>query len=152
MASWAGASGLETASVIADLENCFENIRRPRLLEEAGKAGFNKQLLRCLCVMYSGFRAGTLNAATQEPHRVEGTVLAGCSCAMAVVKLFLLRALQEIKGAYGLVRVKNLVDDITLQAVGSKERRAEQQDVLPKVGGAAGFRLKGSNVFPRELR
>ena len=68
---------------------------------------------------------------------------------MAVVKLFLLRALQEIKGAYGTVRMKNLVDDISLQAVGTKDR------LVGQLGGATKIffeKLAVLQVFPSRTR
>eukprot|EP00959_Pyramimonas_sp_CCMP1952_P449067 9403216-Pyramimonas_sp.AAC.1 len=48
-----------------------------------------------------------------------GTVLAGCACATAVAKLPVLGALLAAGATSPLVTPRNVVDDISLQAVGT---------------------------------
>ena len=46
--------------------------------------------------------------------------MAGCSCALALAKLLLYRSLRKIGVAHPLVQIRNVVDDVTVQACGPR--------------------------------
>ena len=48
-----------------------------------------------------------------------GTALAGCSCATGIAKLLLFRSFKKVAAFYPGVRLGSVVDDFTLQTVGT---------------------------------
>ena len=136
VSAYARAKGLDVITFIADLAKFYEHIRHRDLLLEAKATGFNLKLLRALCCIYGGFRAATFRGATSGAVRAYGTVIAGCSCATSLSKLLLLRALKDIDVRFPVVTVRNLVDDVTIQAVGPTKT------VLQEAAGASTAFLK----------
>ena len=86
---------LATVTCLADLEKFYEHIPHSELYEEALTTGFNLVLLRALCVMYAGYRAISYQGAVSEAFKVGGTIMAGCSNAVALAKLLLFRSLRK---------------------------------------------------------
>eukprot|EP00959_Pyramimonas_sp_CCMP1952_P440943 9231544-Pyramimonas_sp.AAC.1 len=60
------------------------------------------------------------------PFGASGTVLAGCACATAVAKLPLLGGLLAAGAQRPLATLRNLVDDVSLQVVGSARLVVDQ--------------------------
>ena len=118
-AAYARIKDLQAASGIHDLQKFYENISHDVLRQEALAEGFPLRLLRGLCTYYGGYRVAVLGGAASEPFCVGGTVVPGCSCAQSVAKLMLQRALRDLAQRCPAVLVKNIVDDVSLQAVGT---------------------------------
>ena len=113
-------AGVETASFFADIAKFYENVSHQVLQREALAVGFPPKLLRALLAMYQGERAIIFDGAASAPVTVHGTILAGCSCALSLTKVLLLRTLLRIQTAQPMVYIKNVVDDVSLQGNGPK--------------------------------
>ncbi len=88
------ASGDAAAVVLEDLEAFYESIDRARLLSEAHKHGFPVAIVRACLAAYAAPRMLTLDkAAARELYPRRG-VIAGCSFATTLVKLFYLEYLR----------------------------------------------------------
>jgi len=126
LASYANRKGLDTATFIADLEKFYEHVGHEELYQEAQATGFNLVLLRALCTLYGGLRAIIFDGACSEAIKVEGTILAGCSCATSLAKLLLLRLLKRVDAQFPLVHIRNVVDDVSAQACGTRAQVSTQ--------------------------
>ena len=118
LAAWAKAKGLTVITLVADIQKFYEQVDHSDLRKEAEATGFNLKLLRCLCVLYQGDRTISYRGAASQVFPVWGTIIAGCSCATSVAKLLLWRTLSSITAACPVVRARNVVDDVSLQAAG----------------------------------
>ena len=119
-------AGLEAITCFADLEKFYEHVAHQDLYDEAVATRFNLVLLRALCVLYSGYRAIAYQGAASDSFRVGGTIMAGCSCALALAKLLLFRSLRKVSMNNPIVHVRNVVDDVTVQACGPLRLVARQ--------------------------
>ena len=119
-------TGLSSVTCLADLEKFYEHVSHEVLYQEAVETGFNLVLLRALCTMYAGYRAISYRGMSSEAHRIGGTIMAGCSCALALAKLLLYTALKTISDRHPLVKLRNVVDDVTMQACGTECKVVEQ--------------------------
>ncbi|CAK0844578.1 unnamed protein product, partial [Prorocentrum cordatum] len=111
--------GLSTGTALGDLRRFYENISHKELLVEANSTGSPVKLRRACCVTYSGYRVIAVDGACSAPFRATGTVLAGCSCATGIAKLLLFRSFKKVAAFYPSVRLGSVVDDFTLQTVGT---------------------------------
>ena len=68
--------------------------------------------------MYSGPRIACFGGAVSEVVQAGGTILAGCSWATVVAKLLALRRLRSFRGNFAGRHLRNVVDDVSLQAFG----------------------------------
>ncbi len=116
----AGTALDDQAAVIAeDLSAFFESVDRERLMIEAEALGYPPALLRGALAAYSSARMLTMHGrVAREIHPTTG-VVAGCSLAMSLTKLFYLRALDGFVARLpATVTLDIHVDDITLSAIG----------------------------------
>ena len=63
-----------------------------------------------------GARLISYRGASSHAFPVWGTIVPGCSCATSVAKLFLWRTLTKVTAFIPVVRARNIVDDVSLQA------------------------------------
>lgn len=120
------AKRLTVVTLVADIQKFYEQVDHIDLRKEAEATGFNLKLLRRLCVLYSGDRTISYRGASSQAFPVWGTIIAGCSCATSVAKLLLWRALARSTAVSPVVRARNVVDDVSLQAVGSLNTAVNQ--------------------------
>ncbi len=116
----AGTAQGDQAAVIADdLAAFFETVDRERLMIEAEALGYPRALLRGALAAYSSARMLTMQGrVAREIHPTVG-VVAGCSLAMSLTKLFYLRALDNFAAQLPpTIALDVHVDDITLSAIG----------------------------------
>jgi hypothetical protein len=115
------ASGDAAAVVLEDLEAFYGSIDRGRLLSEAHKRGFPVAIVRACLAMYAAPRMITLDkVASRELYSCRG-IIAGCSFATTLVKLFYLDTLDRV--AAKLPEGTNIdifIDDIAVTAVGPR--------------------------------
>ncbi|CAK0815915.1 unnamed protein product, partial [Prorocentrum cordatum] len=116
----------EAASLFLDISKFYEHVRHDVLWANAVRFGFNLRLLRGLLTSYQAPRMILAAGMASPAFGTTGTVLAGCACATAVAKLPVLGALLAAGAACPLVTPRNVVDDISLQAVGTA-RLVKQQ-------------------------
>ncbi len=116
----AGTVGEDQAVVVAeDLAAFFETVDRHRIMEEAEAMGYPAPILRGALGAYSLPRMLTLQGrVSREMHPTVG-VIAGCSLAMSLTKLFYVRAIDRLStGLPATVSLDVHVDDFTLSAIG----------------------------------
>ncbi len=116
----AGVSEGEQAGIVADdLAAFFETIDREALMREAVAMGYPLPILRAALGAYSAARMLTLQGRVcRELYPTVG-VVAGCSLAMSLTKLFYVRAFDAyVKTLPPAVHLDVHVDDVTLSAVG----------------------------------
>ncbi|CAK0790894.1 unnamed protein product [Prorocentrum cordatum] len=116
----------EAASLFLDISKFYEHVRHDVLWANAVRFGFNLRLLRGLLTSYQAPRMILAAGMASPAFGTTGTVLAGCACATAVAKLPVLGALLAAGATCPLVTPRNVVDDISLQAVGTA-RLVKQQ-------------------------
>ncbi|CAK0863284.1 unnamed protein product, partial [Prorocentrum cordatum] len=104
----------------------YEHVRHDVLWTSAQRFGFNLKLLRGLLAIYQAPRIVLAGGMASAPFGASGTVLAGCACATAVAKLPLLGGLLAAGAQRPLATLRNLVGDVSLQAVGSARLVVDQ--------------------------
>ncbi len=116
----AGTAEGEQAGIIADdLAAFFETIDRQVLMREAAALGYPAPLLRAALAAYSSARMVTLHGRVAREIYPTVGVIAGCSLAMSLVKLFYLRAMDSLVDRLpSSVVLDTHVDDLTLSAIG----------------------------------
>ena len=72
-----------------------------------------------------------MDGGHSDPIRVSGTILPGCSLATTGAKILMFRLLRATQSNWPVVRTKNIVDDINMQANGN------QAEVVSSIAGAA---------------
>ncbi len=117
----AGASGQAAATVLEDMEAFYETVDRELLLHEARVLGFPTCLVRASLATYAAPRMITHGRyASREVHPRRG-IVAGCSFATTLVKVFYLRRLDALSREIpASVRIDAYIDDLALTAEGSK--------------------------------
>ncbi len=114
------ADGLQAAVVAEDLQAFFDTIDRGRLVEEARALGYPMPLLRAALAAYSMARVMTLQGRIAREMFPTTGVIAGCSLAMALTKVYYLRSLDTfVAQAPAGVTLDAHVDDLTLAATGT---------------------------------
>ncbi|CAK0793246.1 unnamed protein product [Prorocentrum cordatum] len=126
----------QVASLFLDIRKFYEHVRHDVLWTPAQRFGFNLKLLRGLLAIYQAPRIVLAGGMASAPFGASGTVLAGCACATAVAKLPLLGGLLAAGAHRPLATLRNLVDDVSLQAVGSARL------VVDQLAGASGEVLR----------
>ncbi len=119
------ASGEAAAVVLEDLEAFYESIDRGRLLEAAREHRFPIPIVRACLAMYAAARMITLDkVAARELYPCRG-LIAGCSFATTLVKLFYITPLDRAVTKLPIgTNVDFFIDDIAVTAVGPRREVA----------------------------
>jgi hypothetical protein len=112
--------GFEVATLFGDIEKFYEFVSHGVLNVEGDACGFPPDLLRALCGFYAGPRVAVYDGVCSQIINAGGTILAGCSCATALAKVLVYILLSGLAHRYPSVHLKNVVDDISLQEVGTR--------------------------------
>ncbi len=118
----AGVAGGELAATISeDLQAFFEAIDRERLVAEAKAVGFPAPIVRAALAQYAAARMLSMGGRIcREMYPTTG-VVAGCSLAMVLTKIYSIRALDEfVSKAPPTVALDTHVDDFTVSAIGQE--------------------------------
>ncbi len=114
------AQGLQAAIVAEDIQSFFDVIDRQRLVEEARALGYPMPLVRGALAAYSAARVMTLQGRIAREVYPTAGVVAGCSLAMALTKVYYMRAFDALVTRLpATVTLDAHVDDITLAATGT---------------------------------
>ncbi len=113
------ADGHVAATVSEDVQAFFETLDRARLLREARALGFPVPIVKAALAAYSNARVISMNGRTARECYPSAGIVAGCSLAMALTKVYSLRAMDNLveKVPKG-VKLDTFVDDLTLAAIG----------------------------------
>ncbi len=117
----AGVAEDQQAGIVADdLAAFFETVSRETLMREAQALGYPAPVLRAALAAYAAPRMLTLQGRVARELYPTVGVVAGCSLAMSLVKLFYLRAFDGLASrAPPAVTIDVHVDDVTIAAVGN---------------------------------
>ncbi len=113
------ADGHVAATVSEDVQAFFETLDRGRLLREARALGFPVPIVKAALAAYSNARVISMSGRTARECYPSVGIVAGCSLAMALTKVYSLRAMDDLvekipKG----VKLDTFVDDLTLASTG----------------------------------
>ncbi len=115
-----GADGDVAVTVTEDVQAFFETLDRDRLINEAKALGFPLPIMRAALAAYSSARMISMcGRVSREVYPTTG-IIAGCSLAMTLTKVYSVRALDELAMEMPAeVRLDTYVDDLILSAVGA---------------------------------
>ncbi len=120
-----GDRGTAAAAVLTDLEKFYEHIDHDVLMDKASRHGFPKPLVRMALAAYSGPRMIRLrDFVAPEVHAGRG-VIAGCSLATTLVKLYTVASYDELAARCPDVAFTNYIDDNVLCATGPPQKVKE---------------------------
>ena len=108
----------DTACWAADLSKFYERIPLKQLISAAKDLGFPSKLLRMALGIYRGARSIQYERACSSAVFASNGVIAGCSLATTLVKVFMWRTLDAARGRFPGIRLKVYLDDILLRWVG----------------------------------
>eukprot|EP00959_Pyramimonas_sp_CCMP1952_P047257 986170-Pyramimonas_sp.AAC.1 len=86
LSAYARIHDMSSATLFTDLHKFYERIAHSVLVREGMATSFEYRILAAACSLYSGPRILAFQGAVSEAFRVPGTVLAGCSLAMTLIK------------------------------------------------------------------
>ncbi len=116
------ATGETAAAVSEDLQAFFEHIDRDLLLAEAAALGFPIPIVRAALAAYSSARMLAMGGRMSREMYPTIGVIAGCSLAMVLTKIYCVRALDDfVKKAPPGVKLDTFVDDFTISMVGKPQ-------------------------------
>ncbi len=132
------ADGEVAATVTEDLHAFFETVDRDRLVREARAVGFPIAIIKAALAAYSSARMVTMNGRVSRELYPTAGVLAGCSLAMALTKVYSVRAFDRfVEEAPPTTKLDTFVDDLTLSACGTRgavvDDLAEAHELLAEI-------------------
>ena len=107
-----------TACWAADLSKFYERIPHWRLLQCAKDEGFHPTIAWLALQVYGGVRRIRVDQAFSEPASVGQGIIAGCSLATTLVKVFMWKALDRAVKSFPMIKLRVYLDDLLLQWVG----------------------------------
>ncbi len=115
----AASDGDVAATITEDVQAFFEGLDRDRLVGEARALDFPIPVLKAALAAYASARILSMNGRMCREMYPTAGVLAGCSLAMALTKLYCVRAFDEVVAdAAGDAMLDTFVDDLTISAIG----------------------------------
>ena len=118
---------------------------RSRLIREAQELGFPAGLIRAALAAYAGPRLISLNGSFARPLYPRRGIVAGCSLATTLVKVYYLRAFDDLRRAMHTdISMDIHIDDIILALEGKKSRiLSELIEAHENLRGQIEGRMKG---------
>ncbi len=92
----AAATGHTAVTVMEDMESFYESIDRDVLLSEASALGFPTCIIRACLAAYAAPRMISNGSALAKEEYATRGLIAGCSFATSLVKVFYLRKLEKV--------------------------------------------------------
>ena len=117
---------MHSATLLADVVKCFENVPHAALLAEAVATDFPLGVLRLALASYCAARRLVRDGTCSRDVRATRSVLAGCVHATALLRCLLLRALGRVIARWPGIAVRVVAGDITVHVFGT-ERAARRR-------------------------
>ncbi len=117
--------GSTAAAILTDLEKFYEHLDHDLLIERARKHGFPTPLVRLAVAAYGGPRMIRMKEFVAEELHAERGVIAGCSLATTLTRVYTIDAYDELTLRCPAVRLDNYIDDNVLSAEGAPGEVAE---------------------------
>ena len=102
------------AAALLDMEKFYEMFNRTKLWLRGRQLGFNLTILRVALVAYSHARIVTLNGLAAESVWATKGIIAGCSFARAIVRLYCLPLVSVVTSTFPKAQFDFYIDDITV--------------------------------------
>ena len=102
------------AAALLDMEKFYEMFNRTKLWLRGRQFGFNLTILRIALVAYSHARLVTLNGLAAESVWAMKGIIAGCSFARAIVRLYCLPLVSVTISRFPKAQFDFYIDDITV--------------------------------------
>jgi hypothetical protein len=115
--------GADTACWAGDLSKFYERIPLGQLIAAAKDLGFPAPMLRLALRIYKGARYIQYEKAYSSAVFAKNGIIAGCSLATTLVKVFMWRTLDAAWALHPGIKLKVYLDDILLQWVGHLRAR-----------------------------
>ena len=115
--------GADTACWAGDLSKFYERIPLAQLVAAAKDLGFPASMLRMALGIYKGARHIQYEKAFSSAVFARSGIIAGCSLATTLVKVFMWRTLDAAWALHPGIKLKVYLDDILLQWVGHLRSR-----------------------------
>ena len=96
------------------------------LVQEAEAVQFPLALVVAACQLYAGPRMLSISGAVSATFEAMGTILAGCSLATTLARVLLYRLLVGVAALHPSVILRNVIDDVSCQALGASARAVHQ--------------------------
>ena len=126
MEHFALAKGMQSGALDCDLDKVSERVDREVLVQEAEAVQFPLALAVAACQLYAVPRMISFMGAVSTIFEALGTILAGCSLATTLARVLLYRLLVRVAASRPSVALRNVVDDVSGQALGASMRVAQQ--------------------------
>jgi hypothetical protein len=117
---YAATQGWESATLFLDIKKFYDHIDLETLCVEALRQGFPLWLMAPLVQLYTFPRSLQYEGIASILVHATRSIVAGCSCATTMARVLLVAALRRVQQAVPPAMVRNVVDDISLQAVGPR--------------------------------
>eukprot|EP00971_Amphidinium_carterae_P237786 4720846-Amphidinium_carterae.1 len=108
-----------------DISKFFERLRHSTLLHIAAKCGFPARLAWVAVRLYRAPRVIRYGVFSSETMLVKGGVIAGCSIAMALATVYMIRIHEDFHKLPGSVHLTGMVDDLKLEVHGNADKVVE---------------------------
>ena len=117
---------MAAAGAFNDLAKFYEHVSHDELRAEARASDFNLRLLRALVCGYRQPRRAVFHGAISSQYSCNGTIAAGCSCALTLAKCLFRCLFRRVLLNRPTLRLLNIVDDVALFSVGGTATVTEQ--------------------------
>ena len=111
-------SGAATLAWAADLSKFYERMPHGLLLRCAKEMGFHPVVARLAIFAYGGNRRIRVDGGFSRSISVGQGIIAGCSLATSLVKVFMWKALDLAYTRFPMIKLRVYLDDLLLQRVG----------------------------------
>ena len=105
-----------------DLRKCYEHVRHFRLAHAVEAVEFPMQIARVAMAMYKTERYLSLDKAMAPPVSPLMGIIAGCTNAMALLKVYMVRELDQFVLNYPSVILNMYVDDGSILSAGARHK------------------------------
>ena len=120
---YATAAGKCSAAVMIDLRKAFEYVRHSILVGRCRAVNFPMHIVRWCMLCYAAPRTLALDGNYTQPFQAEAGIVAGCTHATALLRAYTTLSLDKLVYDFPDLRLKVVVDDMTLQMVDELEER-----------------------------
>eukprot|EP00971_Amphidinium_carterae_P352150 6492453-Amphidinium_carterae.1 len=117
--------GYHTGAIFIDMSKCYERVLHAKILQGAQRFGV-QHWAAANCKLYQGERRIRWGLFSTGTARINGSIFPGCSNAVLWLRVMFAQLLAEAACIHPLLKVTNVVDDFSLDAMGTQREVSEQ--------------------------
>eukprot|EP00971_Amphidinium_carterae_P192870 3827326-Amphidinium_carterae.1 len=122
----AAMKGDKVLALMLDISKFFERIKHDAMISLAREAGFPVRLAWTAARLYRAPRIIRYGLFASEQIHVKGGVIAGCSIAMALAAVYMLRIHEDLSKLDSNIFLTGMVDDLKIETHGNEESTVER--------------------------